>query len=167
MAEQTVGKVKREKMLQWWANIFLCALIFLAIGFAVKRVSEAADLVTLINPEVQASPRAGLVSLDSYRFEINRVTRQVQADFTLTSKAPVLLRDIVIYCDLEDRSGEHRGSGKWVVYDSLAAESSQNFKLQDKRFISHRVNPDSIRCRVIDVRPSAPVVASAGHTAGH
>ena len=73
MAEQTVGKVKREKMLQWWANIFLCALIFLAIGFAVKRVSEAADLVTLINPEVQASPRAGLVSLDSYRFEINRV----------------------------------------------------------------------------------------------
>ncbi len=167
MAGETAGKAKREKLLQWWANIILCALIFLAIGFAVKRVSEAADLVTLINPEVQASPRAEQVSLDSYRFDINRVTRQVQASFTLTNKSAALLRDIVIYCDLEDRSGEHQGSGKWVIFDSLAAESSQNFELRDKRFIPHRVTPDSIKCRVIDVRSAAAVVASAGHRADH
>ncbi len=167
MADETVGQAKREKMLQWWANIFLCILIFLAIGFAVKRVSEAADLVTMINPEVQASPRAELVSLDAYRFEINRVTRQVQADFTLTSKSGASLRDTVIYCDLQDRSGERWGSGKWVIYASLAAETSHNFELQDKRFISHRVTPDSIRCRVIDTSPAAPVVASAEHAAGH
>lgn len=167
MPEETIDKAKRECLLKWWANFFLCCLIFLVIGFSVKRVSEASDLVTLINPEVQAGPHAGLVSLVSYRFEINRVTRQVQADFTLANKSAAALRDIVIYCDLKDSAGEHRGSGKWVVYDSLAAGTAQEFEIQDKRYISHRVNPDTITCRVIDAGPAAVIVASAEHSSGH
>ncbi len=167
MAEETIDKAKRECLLKWWANFFLCFLIFLAVAFAVKRISEASDLVTLINPEVQATPHAGLVSLESYRFEINRVTRQVQADFTLINKSAVLVRDIVISCDLKDRSGEHWGNGEWIIYDSLAPETSKDFEIKDKRYISHRVTPDSITCRVIDARPSAATVASAEHNSGH
>ena len=60
MAVEITDKCKTEKKLKWWANILLCGIIFLFIGYGVKRVSEAPDVVALFSPEVVSSPRAGL-----------------------------------------------------------------------------------------------------------
>jgi hypothetical protein len=167
MVVEITDKGKTDKKLKWWANILLCGIIFLCIGYGVKRVSEASDVVALFNPEVVSSPRAGLMNLDSYTFEWNQLTRQVKADFSLTNNSDTSMRDMLIYCDLQDRSGVHRGSGRWVIYDSISAKSSQNYVVEDKRYISHMVTPDSISCRIIDARTAGVSIASHGSGTNH
>lgn len=158
-------KVKR------WANTVLCLAIFLVIGLGVKKLAEAPDVVALLNPEIRPSTRVvslgDLLSLDGYHFELNRVTRQVSAEFSVSNGWTGSLRDIVVYCDLQDRSGEHRGSGRWVIYDTIAANSSYHGVVEDKRYISHLVNPDSITCRIVEAKPAGAMIASHGSTTNH
>jgi len=167
MAVEITDKLKTDKKLKWWANVLLCAIIFLLIGYGVKRVSEVSDVVALFNPEVIPRPPARLLILDSYKFEWNQLTRQVKADFSLTNNSDASMRDMLIYCDLQDRSGEHRGSGRWVIYDSISPKSSQHYVVEDKRYISHMVTPDSIICRIIDARTAGVAVASHESGANH
>ena len=137
-----------------WANVVLCASILLLFGYGVKRVSDAADPVSLLNPERQVGQVVkefgDYLRLDNYWFELNQVSKVVTARFTITNGSDAELRDFIISCDYRDREGNYHGRGKWVVYDTLGEHHQKNYVVSEKRYISHRVTPDSIACRIID-----------------
>lgn len=144
-----------------WANVVLCILILLAVGYGVKRVSEAPDIGALLNPGVSVSHRVESLGdhlrLTDYRFELNQATNIADVSFTIANTSDVSIRDIVISCDYLDRAGNHHGRGQWVVYDALGPNHQQQFQIQDKRYIPHQATPDSIVCRIVDTGSAGAV----------
>lgn len=147
-----------------WANAVLCIIVFLIIGYAVSRVAQAPNLPSLLKPEVEESPLVRSLHdsllLEGYQFEINQVTKQVRAEFDVNNEGKNPVRDIVVSCDLRDRSGQSYGQGRWVLYKSLAAKTAHRYIVEDQRFIPYQVIPESISCRIIDVESAETAVAS-------
>ena len=153
-----------------WANIVLCLLVFGVAGYGIHLIAGASDIVDLFNPEPKVSSVVAdlgeLVSLDSSEFEINGVSKQVKAGFRITNNSHGPVKDIVITCDLKDRKNELRGREKWVIYDTVAPLESAHFVLEDRRYISHLVVPESISCRVIDLKDSGMSITT-GNSDNH
>lgn len=148
---QNISRTARSAV---WANVVLCIFILLAVGYGVKRVHDAPGIAAFLNPGVTKSPGVESLGhnlrLDEYHFELNQVTKMVNASFTISNDSDVPIQDIGISCDFQDRSGNHHGRGKWVVHDTLGAHTQHQYQIQDKRYISHRATPDSIVCRIVD-----------------
>lgn len=137
-----------------WANVMLCLVIFLLVGYVINRVAEAPDIVSLLDPGVKPGPRVAALGdrlvLTDYHFELHQVGNRVRAAFALVNNADQPVRDMVIACEFFDRSGEKRGSGRWVIYDTLPARSEGRFVLQEQRYISHLVAPEASNCQIVD-----------------
>lgn len=156
-------------VLKQWANFLLCLIIASLIGYGIKQIADASDVVDLFNPEIEPTSAvkvlAEQVKLDSYRFALNQESKRVRAEFSMTNGSSQPVYNVVISCILKDRMGEKRGSGKWVLYDTLAALHSEHFVIEDKRYVSHLVSPDSITCKIVDVRAKSVAVeeGKSGH----
>ena len=165
------GRRKSTNRASIWANVVLCICILLVLGYGVKRVSEAAGPISLLNPEIKVSPAIEALDdylrLDNYWFELNQVSNVVAARFTITNGSDAELRDFVISCDYRDREGNYHGRGKWFIYETLGEHHQQNYEVREKRYISHRTTPDSITCRIIDAEilrnATAPEHAGNAH----
>jgi len=146
--------MKKEQL----AKIIVCLIIFSAVAYGVKITSDATDVVALLNPETGISKRAKAlghqVLLDDYTVRINQVTKQVNARFDLTNKSQHSVFDIVVSCELLDSTGEKRGYGRWFIHETVEPDSSGSYLLEEKRYISHLVNPDMISCRIVDAKTS-------------
>lgn len=142
-------------VLKQWANFVLCLIIALFIGYGIKKSGDATDVVALFNPEIQptstAQALAEQVKLDRYHFELDQVTHRVKAEFSVTNGSSQPVYNVVISCMLNDSMGEQRGSGKWVLYETLAPSHSERFVIEDKRYVSHMVRPDGITCQIVDL----------------
>ena len=154
-----------------WANIAICLVVFFAAGYGVQRAASAPDVVTLLNPGVEPSRTAArfhdTVILEKSKFEINRVTNQVQAVFELVNHGRVPVFDVAISCDFLDKDAGFRGRGQWHVYDTLPPEESKRFSpREDRRYISYLVTPETIVCKIIDFEVGGTQTAlsrSKGH----
>lgn len=149
-------------LLKQWANFLLCLIIVCLIGYGIKQIDDASDVVDLFNPEIQptsdAKALAEQVKLDSFHFELNQVSKRVRAEFSMTNSSSQPVYNVVISCILKDSMGEKRGSGKWVLYDTLAPLHSEHFVIEEKRYVSHLVRPDTITCEIVDVMTKTVVV---------
>ncbi|NNK96763.1 MAG: hypothetical protein HKP41_20625 [Desulfobacterales bacterium] len=156
-------------VLKQWANFLLCLIIACLIGYGIKQIADASDVVDLFNPEIQpssdAKALADQVTLDSYRFELNQESKRIRAEFSMTNSSSQPVYNVVISCILKDKTGEKRGSGKWVLYETLAPLHSEHFIIEDKRYVSHLVRPDTIACKIVDVMTKSVAVkeSKSGH----
>jgi len=156
-------------VLKQWANFVLCLIIACFIGYGIKQIGDATDVVDLFNPEIQPTPAATALAeqlkLDRYHFELNQVTKRVRAEFSMTNSSSQPVYNVVISCILKDKTGEQRGSGKWVFYDTVAPSHSEHFVIEDKRYVSHLVRPDAIICKIVDVMTKTDAVeeSKSGH----
>ena len=155
-----------------WANIAICLIVFIVAGYGVHRAAVAPDVVALLNPGIEPSHAAealrDTVILEKSEFEINRVTHKLQAVFDLVNHGRMPVHDVVISCDFLDREAGFRGRGQWVLYDTLSPEESGRFApREERRYISHLVNPENIVCRIIDLEVVGNEVAlHGGHGQG-
>jgi hypothetical protein len=152
-----------EKCWKQAANVALCLVIFLLVGYGIERVADAPDFVGLFEHSVMPGPRVETIGrpidLVDYRFDLHQAGNRVQATFVLANRGDRQVRDLVIACELYDRSGEKRGVDRWVIYDTLAAESEGRYVLEEQRYVSHQVDPDAVTCRIVDVHgPSRPLL---------
>lgn len=152
-----------EKRRKQAANVALCLVIFLLVGYGIKRVAEAPDIVGLLEHSVVPGPRVETigrqVDLVDYRFDLHQAGNRVQAAFTLANRGDLQVRDLVIACELYDRFGEKRGVDRWVIYDTLAARSEGHYVLEEQRYVSHLVDSEAVTCRIVDVHgPSRPLL---------
>ncbi len=152
-----------------WANLGLCLIIFLLIGYGINRVAEAPDLVSLLDPGIVPNPRVEQLGqqleLADYRFDLHQVGNRVRAEFTLVNGGSHPLRDIGISCEFYDHTGEKRGRGHWVIYDTVEPGSTKRYELVDQRYISHLAAPEAGVCHIVDVL-SASGRLIAEHQAG-
>jgi hypothetical protein len=152
-----------------WANFVLCLIIACLVGYGIKKIGDATDVVALFNPEIQptsiAKALAEQVTLDRYHFELDQATHGVKAEFFMINGSSLPIYNIVISCILKDSMGEQRGRGKWVLYDTVAPSRSVHFVVEDKRYVSHLVRPDSITCKIVDVMTKTVAVeeSKSGH----
>jgi len=146
------------------ANVVLCLIIFLVVGYGVKRVTEAGGIVELLSAGAPADAHAAAtesVVLERAKFELNQITKQVTATFVLANRSGEEVRDVRIDCRLLARDGQNWGTGRWVVYGKIAAHQQLERTIVDQRYISHRVTADSITCQVAGY--DAAGQAAAGH----
>lgn len=153
-----------------WANLVICLVFFGAIVFGARLAVEADGLVDLFNPEPVVSARAEAfhdsVRLEKAEFELNQVTKEVSASFELVNHSPVAVRDIEISCDFNTPDQDFMGRGRWIVYQTLEPGSSDRYRIRDRRYISHRVRPETISCAIVELEPAG--VRMAGHqSSGH
>ena len=152
-----------ENRLKQGANVVLCLLILLLVGYGIKRFSGAPDIVGLLEQSVMPGPRVATIGaqleLVDYRFDLHQVDNRVQVAFTLANNGDRQLRDPTIACELFDRSGERRGVHHWVIYDMVPARSKEMYKLEKQRYVSYLVDPSAVTCRIVDVHgPARPLV---------
>jgi hypothetical protein len=161
-----------ENRLKQWANVVLCLLIVLLIGYGIKHVAEAPDSVGLLEQSVMPEPRVATIGrhleLVDYRFDLHQVDNRVHAVFTLANNGDRQVRDPVIACELFDRSGKRRGVDSWEIYDTVPAGSQESFILERQRYVSHLVDPAAVTCRIVDVRgPARPLIVHDTHQPHH
>lgn len=159
---------RRPGRLEQFARVALCVCILLACGYGIKRVAEAPDIIGLLNPGVEPTARVEAegkhLVLSDYRFDLHQPGSMTQAEFALVNNGSRPVRDVTIFCDFYDRSGEKRGGGRWVVYDTIDPLHEERYKLQEKRYLSHLIDASSTICRIVDVRSGGPQLA--GHQPG-
>lgn len=163
MGPAGISARQSEKRLKQGANVALCLVILLLVGYGIKRVAEAPDIVGLLEQSVRPGPRVATIGaqleLVDYRFALHQVGNRVHAAFTLANNGDRHVRDPVIACELFDRSGERRGVDRWFIYDTVPARSEQNYMLEKQHYVSHLVDPEAVTCRIVDVHgPARPLV---------
>lgn len=159
---------RRPGRLEQVARVALCVCLLLACGYGIKRFAEAPDIVGLLNPGVEPTARVEAegkhLVLSDYRFDLHQPGSMTQAEFTLVNNGSRPVRDVTIFCDFYDRSGEKRGGGRWIVYDTIDPLHEEHYTLQEKRYISHVIDAPSTICRIVDVHSGGPQLA--GHQTG-
>ena len=143
--------MKTEK----WANIVLCLVIFGIIAFGIQKVASAPDFISFLNPEATVNERVRAlehdVVLEQYNIGINQVSKEAKAHFKISNKSESAISNIELSCTYHDRQGIYWGRGTWVVYDKIESGAVGNVMLTDKRYISYRVTPDTIKCSIVDL----------------
>ena len=142
-----------------WANGLISLMVLMVFVYALSRVAQAPDIVSLFSPEVEVSKVAAAladkVTLDGFELNINQVTKQVEAVFRLSNKAKTTIADMLIVCDFYDDDEGRWGRGRWEIYASLPANHSETYVLTDRRYISYHVRAEQSRCRIVDFKRSA------------
>lgn len=136
------------------ANVIVTLIVLIVFVYGVKRITEAPDLVSLLNPEVEISSEVDVlkdkVLLETFRLNINQATKIVEATFELNNKSHNTLSDVTISCDFHDYNGKFWGRGSWKIYETLPPNYSNQYVLEDKRYISHRAREEQTSCKIVD-----------------
>ncbi|MEN8198716.1 MAG: hypothetical protein ABFR63_01455 [Thermodesulfobacteriota bacterium] len=159
---------------KFWANLGLSAVILSLVAFSVTKISASSGVEDLLRPEVKVSDSTeGLlhsVSLVRSAVKVHKGNNMVDASFGIANKGGHDVKNLSILCTLFDGEGKEKGRDKWVVFDTVKAQSQGMFTFSDKMFVSDNVVRSD--CRIVDVQlvkpPSITVHrAAAGHGDEH
>jgi hypothetical protein len=91
----------------------------------------------------------------------------VDASFSIENKGTHDIKNVKIICTLFDAAGNEQGRTKWVVFDTVTSQNTEDFTFVDKMFISNSIVRSD--CKIVDMQiAKAPKVeAHYGAASGH
>ncbi len=140
---------------KFWGNVGLSTILVFLLAFTVSKISESPTGITgLLLPEITVSESAeelsDSVNLDHFSVTIPQTGHMVEASFSIDNKGADDIKNVVILCRLFDERGNEQGRNKWIVYDSIKSQKSENFSFVGKMFISKRTTVAD--CSIVDMQ---------------
>ncbi len=156
---------------KFWGKVALSTVVLGLVIFVFQTFSTTPDLTELLLPPVQPSATAQELQADvvlrGFEIEVPATGHIARAAFAINNQSEHDLKNIEIVCTLLDAGGNELGRDKWVIYNTLKAQTDKVFSHTTKMYISDRAA--SSQCRIVDMKKvTAPLIAiHRGETTGH
>lgn len=147
---------------KFWGNVALSAVVFCLVAFAVTKISASSTGISgVLLPEITISESAEellhSVALVHSSVKVPRKGHMVEAAFSIENKGGNDIKNISVMCTLFDSAGKERGRNKWIVFETVKAQTLAPFIFVDKMFVSNSVVRSD--CIIVDMQiAQAPMV---------
>lgn len=143
-------------------KIAISIVIFSIAIFTIKTFNSSTNISQLLLPPIKVSATAQEL-LDSVTLSHSEVAVQekghlTRASFAIDNNSNRDIKNIEIICTLMDNAGNEQGRDKWVLYDTIKAQTNGVVVHTSKMFVSDRASVS--QCQIVDLEiATAPLIA--------
>ena len=147
---------------KFWSKIAISSVILGLCMFVFNIFSTAPDLSKMLLPPVQASATAqellDTVVLSRFEIAVKKKGHLARAAFAIDNSSVHDIKNIEILCTLFNAAGEEQGRDKWVIYDTIKAQTNGTFSTTLERYVTNKAS--SSQCQIVDMkRITSPLIA--------
>ena len=146
----------------FWSKIAISSVILGLSMLVFNMFSTAPDLSKMLLPPVHASATAqellDTVVLSRFEIAVKEQGHLARAAFAIDNSSVHDIKNIEILCTLFDAAGEEQGRDKWVIYDTIKAQTNGIFSTTLNRYVTRKAS--SSQCQIVDMKKiTSPLIA--------